>query len=350
MRVRVRVTGKVVNSPPPWRSIPAPPASTLPVISASMSVSSTGGPLSSAPFQMPAPWAVPPGALALPTLWVTATRRSSSRLLSHAAQPAGNPDDIAWRVAESFDDAAKAVEHGDGDWIYGILPPARVPAIRLAHPAQVHTNPSLIFDFIPLNTHAPPFDDARVRRALNYAVDRAKIARMYGPGVAKPNCQALLPGLPGHRPYCPYPHDPGRARALVAASGTRGQRIDVWAGTDQVEVPRGLPAYVTSVLRSLGYRARLHLVANTRITPALRRRIQLSVVGDWLADYPAPSAYLPQFFGCHAASRTGTCATGGSTGRWPGRRRCSCATRGAPERRGRRPTGGSRTRRCGSRP
>jgi hypothetical protein len=31
----------------------------------------------------------------------------------------------------------------------------------------------------------------------------------------------------------------------------------------------------------------------------MRRRIQLSVDGDWLPDYPAPSSYLPSFFGCH---------------------------------------------------
>jgi peptide/nickel transport system substrate-binding protein len=224
---------------------------------------------------------------------------------SHAAQPTGNPDVISWRVVGSFDAAAKAVEQGKADWLYGILPPAKVPAIRLAHPAQVHTNQALIFDFIPLNTHAPPFDDVRVRRALNFAIDRGKVARMYGPGVATPNCQALLPGLPGHRAYCPYPHDPAKARALVAASGTRGQRIDVWAPSDQVGVPRSLAPYVTRVLRSLGYRARLRRVPSSRITPALRRRIQLSTDGDWLADYPAPSAYLPQFFGCHGGLTNG---------------------------------------------
>jgi hypothetical protein len=49
-------------------------------------------------------------------------------------------------------------------------------------------------------------------------------------------------------------------QALVAASGTQGTRIDVWGTTDQVGVPRRLPAYVTAVLRSLGYRAHLHLV------------------------------------------------------------------------------------------
>jgi ABC-type transport system substrate-binding protein len=239
-------------------------------------------------------------------------RNPRFREWSHAAQPAGNPDVIAWRVVDSFDAAAAAVESGKGDWVYGLLTPARLPAIKLAYPAQVHTNPSLIFDFIPLNTHAPPFDDVRVRRALNYAIDRERIARMYGEGVATPFCQAILAGLPGHRPYCPYRHRLAKARALVAASGTRGQRIEVWGTTDQVGIPRQLPAYVASVLRSLDYRVRLHLVPIARLTPSLRRRIQLSVDGR---------------------SRV--------------RPRCSSATRGAPVRRGRRPTAASPTRRCG---
>ena len=232
-------------------------------------------------------------------------RNTRFREWSHAAQPAGNPDVIAWRPAASFDAAARAVEQNRGDWIFGLLPPARLPAIRLAHPTQVHTNPSLIFDFIPLNTRRPPFDDVRARRALNFAVDRAKVTRMYGAGVATPRCQALLPGLPGHRPYCPYRHDLAKARALVTASGTRGQRVVVWGTTDEIGTPPQLPAYVAGVLRSLGYRVRLRVRPIASISPSLRRGFQLSVDGDWLADYPAPSAYLPQFFGCHGGLTNG---------------------------------------------
>ena len=44
---------------------------------------------------------------------------------------------------------------------------------------------------------------------------------------------------------------------------------------------------------------------SARLTPKLRRQIQISVDGDWLADYPAPSAYLPQFFGCRGGSSNG---------------------------------------------
>ena len=59
-----------------------------------------------------------------------------------------------------------------------------------------------------------------------------------------------------------------------------------------------MPAYVAGVLRALGYRVRLHLVAFASITEAMRERFQLSVDGDWVAKYPDPSSYLPQFFGC----------------------------------------------------
>jgi ABC-type oligopeptide transport system substrate-binding subunit len=37
----------------------------------------------------------------------------------------------------------------------------------------------------------------------------------------------------------------------------------------------------------------------------MRRRLQLSVDGDWMPDYPAASAYLPQFFGCDGGNSNG---------------------------------------------
>jgi YVTN family beta-propeller protein len=234
---------------------------------------------------------------------------------SHAAQPDGKPDAVVWRVYPSFDAEAAAVERGEADWIFGLVPPDRLHRLQLTAPGQLHASATFIQDFIPLNTRRAPFDDVRVRRALNLAIDRARIVRMYGgASAATPTCQPLPAGFLGYRPYCPHTRSPGggawrapdllRARRLVAASGTKGQLVEIWGTTDAL-VPRALPAYVASVLRSLGYRTKLHLVPGASITYAQRRRFQLSVDGDWLPDYPKPSSFLPQFFGCDGGYSNG---------------------------------------------
>ncbi len=236
---------------------------------------------------------------------------------SHAAQPAGNPDVIVWRSVPTRRQAVSDVEAGRADWLFGLIPASQLKSLQLRNRSQLHANPAPIVDFIHLNTHRRPFDNVRVRRALNYAVDRAKIARWYGgPLAATPLCQPLAPGLLGYRRYCPYTRHPrpdgrwsgpdlARARRLVGASGTIGERVDVWGTSDSVGVPRQVPTYIAHLLQTLGYRARLHLVPSSTITLRMRKGLQLTVDGDWLPDYPAPSAYLPQFFGCHGGAGNG---------------------------------------------
>ncbi len=98
---------------------------------------------------------------------------------SHAAQLAGNPDVIRWRYAPSRRAAVQDIERGRADWFRGTIPPDQLRALQVRDPSQIHANPSPIVEFVHLNTHRRPFDDVRVRRALNYAVDRAKIAGWY---------------------------------------------------------------------------------------------------------------------------------------------------------------------------
>jgi ABC-type transport system substrate-binding protein len=62
---------------------------------------------------------------------------------------------------------------------------------------------------------------------------------------------------------------------------------------------------VARVLRSLGFRTRLHRRPIAELTIPVRRRLQLTVDGDWVADFPAPSAYLPQFFRCGGSLSNG---------------------------------------------
>jgi len=236
---------------------------------------------------------------------------------SHAAQPAGNPDTIVWRTVPTARAAVTAVSQGRADWFPGQLPADQYRQLQLDQPAQLHSSPQFAIEFAPVNTHLAPFDDVRVRRAMNYAIDRARIVQLYGgPDFATPACQPIAPGLRGYSAYCPYTRNPrpggawsapdlARARQLVRESGTAGQRVDVWGSPDEGFVPPDVPGYFASVLRALGYRVRLHLVPYGSITESMRKGFQLSVDGDWLADYPDPSSYLPQFFGCGGGTSNG---------------------------------------------
>lgn len=68
---------------------------------------------------------------------------------------------------------------------------------------------------------AKPLADVRVRKALNYATDRAAIAKALFPGTGQPASQLSVPGGYGYVPALAsaYPYDLARARQLLAAAG-----------------------------------------------------------------------------------------------------------------------------------
>ena len=72
-------------------------------------------------------------------------------------------------------------------------------------------------------TDTPPFDDVRVRQAINYAVDVDTIreALLAGTGRRLPNL--FVPGGLGYdESLAPYPYDPDMARSLLQEAGVSG--------------------------------------------------------------------------------------------------------------------------------
>jgi peptide/nickel transport system substrate-binding protein len=230
---------------------------------------------------------------------------------SKAAQPDGYPDRILFEMVESPDRAVNDVLHGRADAFGSIggAPSTRVlRTLRTRFASQVHSNTYQRMFALFLNTRVPPFDSIDARRALNYAADRAAAVRVAGgPEVAQATCQILPPNFPGYRPYCPYSAgtspdgtwtDPDleKARALVAASGTRGMKVTFWAWAPQAS----LGAYAVKLLRSLGYRASLKVLSRTRyfaVADDPRTKAQIGFLG-WTSDYPSPSGFFDELLTC----------------------------------------------------
>jgi peptide/nickel transport system substrate-binding protein len=241
---------------------------------------------------------------------VRLTRNPRFRLWSVAAQPDGYPDAIVERYGYSGASAAQAVLDGRAD-VTGDGPdqtwsPDLAGALRTRHSSQLHVTPAIGTVSVWLNTRIPPFDDVRVRRALNYAVDRNRlIALAGGPEFAKVGCQLLPPNTEGYRGYCPYTAHPDgrggytgpdlvRARRLVSESGTRGERVTLWFYDIPIGIRNG--TYIVSVLRDLGYDARLRTVPHAAGTTW--RADRQAGVGGWTTDYPAANDFFTSVLTC----------------------------------------------------
>jgi ABC-type transport system substrate-binding protein/DNA-binding SARP family transcriptional activator/DNA-binding beta-propeller fold protein YncE len=245
--------------------------------------------------------------------WVL-VRNPRFHVWSSDAQPAGFPDRIVLKAAPPSQVAA--LEHGAADVL--LAPPLdRVEMLARRYASQVHIDPAGATFALVMNTRVAPFDRLSARRALNYAIDRSRIARLGGSALtAEPTCQVLAPTLPGYRPYCPYTLDPSpsgswtapdlaRAERLIARSGTRGTKVTLLMtppspGTPTLQIGR----YVVSVLDRLGYRASLRVITNAA-------EAGLGDLGDsskrpqlgwftWFQDRPTPSNFIEPLLTCRS--------------------------------------------------
>jgi peptide/nickel transport system substrate-binding protein len=205
-----------------------------------------------------------------PYEWVNVSRDAATLVRnpyfhewSHAARPDGYPDQIVFRHVATQADEVAAVERGAADYGLEGVPPSTLGALETRFASQLYINPAIATDAIILNTRVAPFNDLRVRRAINYAIDRGEIARLVGQD-AQPTCQVLPPYIPGYRRYCPYTLDPNpagvwhapdlaHADRLVAASHTRGIPITIWNFGGYNTDDRAIEPYLVSLFDRLGY-------------------------------------------------------------------------------------------------
>ena len=189
------------------------------------------------------------------------------------ARPAGFADRIEIKLSRlgTLEAHLAPVERGSMDLTYLQELPVqgRLGELVARAPGRLITGPASSTDWMFLNARRPPFDDPRVRRAVNFATDRAALAERYGgPAVASPTCQILPPAFPGFSPHCPYTAAPARgggwtapdlprARRLIAEAGSAGAPVVVTVAPQWSD---SAGPYFVSLLNKLGLRARLRVI------------------------------------------------------------------------------------------
>jgi peptide/nickel transport system substrate-binding protein len=262
-----------------------------------------------APIGMTGPYMVE--SVDLATNEVRLTRNPYFKEWSAAARPDGYPDQIVIRGRIDPETQIRMIDRGDADISLGAFSAEQLAGVRTASPARLHDFTLAATRYFFLNTNIAPFNDVRVRKALNLAVDRVKLAASDPDAPGLLTCQVLPPGFPAYRPSCPSASgadetswrgpDLSAAHALVDASGTRGRKIEVWTSAT-IDPPQiGAAQYVVDVLTLLGYQATLHAVdgdpsdyKDAVLSPD--SQVQIGTL-RWGADFLDPHDFF-QLFRC----------------------------------------------------
>ncbi len=250
-----------------------------------------------------------------PTKSLIMVRNPYFKEWSHDAQPQGYPDEIDYNFGLTPTAQVTAVENNQANWAYDPIPADRLNEIGTKYASQVHVNPLTAMWYLPMNVNIAPFNNVKARQAVNYAIDRAAMVKIFGgTQLAAPVCSFLPPNFPGHVDYCGYtkgatPEKPAKswsapdlakAQALVKASGTVGQAVAIVVSDDDVNKQMGI--YLQSVLNSIGYKATVKPISgNIQFTyiQNTKNKVQISVT-QWYQDYPAASDFLSVLLGCQS--------------------------------------------------
>ncbi len=140
-------------------------------------------------------------------------------------------DSITFKPVPENGARVAMLQTGQAQYIYPMAP-EQVKALQGNPDIDVIDAPSIIELYVALNTAKKPFDDLRVRQAMNYAVNRKAYAKIVWSGFADVPDSILPPAIPFHKSEGEWPYDPAKAKQLLAEAGyPNGFEAEIWCGT-----------------------------------------------------------------------------------------------------------------------
>ena len=208
--------------------------------------------------------------------------------------PSGHVDKIKIEVLRNPQTEVNDVESGKLDWMQNEVPPDRYQSVLSKFEgSQFRVEPTVSTYFFWMNTTQAPFDNVKVRQAVQYAIDPAAMERIYS-GRSKAAQQILPPGMPGYKKLDLYPHDVKKAKELIAEANPSDREITVWTNNETADQRR----------RHLLRRACSKKSASRCELKVLSPDNYFAVIGNsstpeldtgwanWFEDYPHPNDFF----------------------------------------------------------
>ena len=219
-------------------------------------------------------------------------------------------DKIVFEVGQEPTVALLRLQRGEVDILGDGIPPARFLQVKndpqnadlIIEGGQLHTG------YVSMNVRIKPFDNKKVRQAVNMAINKERICKIIN-NRAVPANQPLPPAMPGYdKEYKGYAFDPAKAKALMAEAGLPdGFTTELYANNTDPN-PRIAQA-IQRDLAEIGITAEIKTLAQSTVIAAGGEEDQAPMIWSggmaWIADFPDPSNFYGPILGCGGAVRGG---------------------------------------------
>ncbi len=217
-------------------------------------------------------------------------------------------DQVTFEFGQDPTVAVLRLKKGEIDIVGDGIPPAQFAEI-MADPAakdliaegnQLHTG------YVTMNVKVAPFDNVKVRQAVNMAINKERIVRLIN-NRAAPASQALPPAMPGYNADNKgYAYDPEGAKKLLAEAGAGEITTELY--TMNVDPNPRIAQAIQQDLAAVGIKAEIRSLAQAEVIAAGgsgKAPMIWSGGMAWIADFPDPANFYYGILGCAGAVEGG---------------------------------------------
>ena len=181
-------------------------------------------------------------------------------------------------------------------------PPADIkPEVKAKYSDRYREVTTASTYYMFMNTRTPPFDDPKVREAVNWGIDKPGLARLFA-GEVTPGCSFLPPGMPGYDENldttgCPWgdpskPPDLEKARQMIKDAGVDGMDVTVYGNNDD-PTDKVTEAYA-DMLNKMGFNAKPKILDGGVYFQTIGNQKTKAQTGfaNWFQDFPHPKNFM----------------------------------------------------------
>lgn len=174
-------------------------------------------------------------------------------------------DTITWKPVVDNNTRSAVMQTGEADFAFSI--PFEQAAVLKASPkVDMIDSPSIIQRYLSFNTMVKPFNDPKVRQAINYAINKEALTKVAFAGHAVPAEGVVPPGVDYAEKLGPWPYNPAKARELLKEAGyPNGFETTLWSAYNHTTAQKVIQ-FVQQQLQQVGIKAQVQaLEAGQRV-------------------------------------------------------------------------------------